>query len=338
MCSQLTLETLPDDILYMICQHQPQLRFVSHRLRSMVNRVYRRYVFEDFGELGISYAHRLVSDTEGRYRQLLHHCGGFFAAAPSTSMPEILDNNWVFMYTFLSYDYGFFTADNIMVEPETPVETCSLHDREKLLKGSWKVITDGLSSQTALYASNIHWLQLYYHTKLATGRYAFVVKFDCLDNLLTLSSMQFTAHALHESGRVSQSTSGFPTNAFLYYTPSTSLKSTEVCIGYVTVSQERDSSILDNDGKLPAWIGTSVHIHDFSTVIKRGILFEYIKFIPLDKPHSLRTSSQFADLQQDSDGWWVLPSNRHSPINYYRRCAYEFLNEVKKSLETGSSV
>lgn len=335
--SSTRIDCLPIDILIKILEYADELRYANRRLYSISEKLdshkLLKYV-SNFLERRL--LHEIVeSETISKY-----------LAEFSYSVTNYNDGKRICngvsshrtLAAFLRRDYCFFTPEHIVtgnpaMEIEhihTPVGT-DQQDLKALTSGTWKHVTGALyaSAHTCIHASNVHWLNIQYRTRLAPGRYDVRLRIRASPQA-TLVPIRFK---ILENAFVKQNFTSFCPpgwdvggQGWLY--------PYDLLLGEIVVLDpgrtyphdfSRDS--IGNAWYPGFWPEVHFQIEDLGNTCRRGLLFEYLSFVV--KPS---TSVSAHSIDAPPEMWKISIDPLSIYLTPELRKAYEEYNRLKTVL------
>lgn len=323
------LQSMPIDVLIKIIEYADELRYTSRHFHMVAEKLDSHRLLKHIStyfERGLLY--RIIENkVTSSYLSQFSYSANTDEHDNQTHTPRLSSK---ILLAFLNRDYCFFTPDNIVTgSPDTEIEHLHLDEDGNgpsvmdLSYGTWKHITGGLysSAHTCLHASNVHWLNLQYRTRLAPGRYDVHIQIGAMD-LPNLMPVRFKV-----------SGSGYARQIFSQFCPSSfSLGKTDtftpyyINLGEIIVLDpgraypHQLEGVFNDNGVPGLWPEIRVQIEDVGSSCQRKIQFAHMSFIK--KP----------EISAKSPEWLTTTVPASPTINPELRVAYEEYTKIKTDL------
>lgn len=336
--SSVTLESLSDDILYIILDKAPLLRYASKRLHYLAEDLDRHSLvtaFSSQNELSLLDKVQHNPTISQLLRSYSYSVNSLFSnkhLARSTECHPSARS----VKAFLQKDICFFSPKHVITpnpsddisETHVSLESSDPNPFE-LNTGIWKHITGTKFSPsgTCMYAANVKILDLRYKTKLAPGQYEVYINLKT-SNVFRLLSIQFSVKG---SPFVRQAFSPFPPSRIAAGTHDHLSEGGEIYMGDITVSANTIFNSEDNDNKDGLWPSFEFEISDIGS--HKELQFNYLYFVP--KRPSLHNQLGISGVMTPPNNFWeIVPSgllSKREMISPMLAAAYEELNYLKTS-------
>lgn len=323
------LDSLPDDILYLILPMAPDLRYANRRLHSLAEYLDMHNVVQITRHEGPLLEGILQNDVISNYLKQFSYSVHDYSRKHQerkVSGRSIL--------SFLRRDYCFFSPKHVITpSPDTEIDHIEIPQngsppsKADLAVGVWKHITGDFHSPsgTCMYAANVHWLNMEFKTRLSPGSYGVHLYIEA-SSLAKITTISFQ---LADSLQAFQRFSSFPEENLLLR-KSSSLTPFHIYLGEIVVRKSEEINCdSSNPIKFEKWPKVVFHIEEEGLVCQRGLQFQYLYFEQKEHDQSLSEQNQIPSE-------WVIEklSEQRDPfLSPSLRAAYEELSRLKNTIE-----
>lgn len=322
------LDSLPNDILYLILPLAPNLRYANRRLHSLAEYLDMHNVVQITRNEGTLLENILQNDVITNYLKQFSYSVHDY---PRAEKEQKISGRSIF--SFLRRDYCFFSPKHVITpSPDTEIDHIDIpHNgpppsNAELTVGVWKHITGDSHSPsgTCMYAANVHWLNMEFKTRLSPGRYGVHLYIEA-SSLAKITTISFQ---LDDSLQAFQRFSSFPEGNLLFRKAS-SLTPFHIYLGEIVVLKSEEIPLDSSDPiKSEQWPKVVFHIEEEGLFCQRGLQFQYLYFEQKEHDPSLSEQTQIPSE-------WVIEkvSEPRDPfVSPSLRAAYEELNRLKNTI------
>lgn len=329
------LESLPEDVLYIILDQAPNLRYASRRLHGLAENLDRHALL-----ISVSSSHEeALLDSIIRNPVICNYLQKYSYSVSDYDISNSLTKSKTTqtpssraLLSFLDQEYCFFSPKQV-VTPLPSIEIEHVHlpsDSEDpepyvLATGVWKHITGTkyAASGTCMYASNVHWLMLKYSTRLAPGRYAIYIRIKT-PNAFRLASIRFS---VRENPNVKQNFAPFPPGHMAVGAHECLSNVCDIYMGDIVVSASNSLS----DSQPGTWPLVEFEVEDNAVGCQRETQFSHLYFVR-KQPLPEEELSMSGLVTPPLNDWEIILgglATSNAFISPEMAAAYEELNNLK---------